>query len=83
MTGDRGLTVEQAADKIGMSVAWVYRAAADGRLPSFKAGNRLRFRAEALEAWMKDREQARITMHAKADAAGASIVELRPIEGGG
>lgn len=84
MTGDMGLTPKQAAEKIGMSLSWVYKAASSGDLPSFRPSprsNALRFRAEALEEWMRAREridQAQrrdVEKTAHRAAAGLAVVE--------
>lgn len=48
------LTVEEAAAYIRMSVHWVYKASADGRLPCVKMGSRTRFRREDLDEWLRN-----------------------------
>ena len=54
--GDQNLLdVHQAAERLGMSVSWVYRAIEDGRLPSVKLGNRVRVRSVDIEAFIAPR----------------------------
>lgn len=45
--------VEQAAAYLKMSVHWVYKASADGRLPVIKRGRKSAFRKADLDAWLK------------------------------
>lgn len=47
------LNVEEAAKYLGMSTHWVYKASADGRLPTTKCGRYSKFRKADLEAWLK------------------------------
>lgn len=49
------LDVRQAAKRLGMSPSWVYRAIEDGRLPTVRLGNRVRLRAEDLDAFVSER----------------------------
>lgn len=46
------MTVEQAAERIGMSPRFVRRLAYDRRLAHFKVGTALRFDAADLDAWI-------------------------------
>jgi len=43
--------VRQAAQYTGMSLSWLYRAAAACRLPRVYIGNRLRFVPEEMKEW--------------------------------
>jgi excisionase family DNA binding protein len=51
------LTVEEAARFIRMSVDYVYRASADGRLPCIKQGRRTVFLRSSLTEWLKSLER--------------------------
>ncbi len=39
----------RVAEILGMSKQWVYLAAADGRIPCYRAGKRVRFRLSEVE----------------------------------
>lgn len=49
------MTLDQAAEYLGISADTMYKYAMQGKIPSFKLGNRWRFRRVRLEEWM-DRE---------------------------
>lgn len=55
---DRLLTAEEVAEILGVSPEWVYDAARERRLPCIRIGRIVRFRREAIEAWIIDQEQA-------------------------
>jgi excisionase family DNA binding protein len=46
---------KMTARRLGVPVSWVYAKAAGGVLPSVKVGKYLRFRPEAIEAWLRSR----------------------------
>jgi excisionase family DNA binding protein len=55
------LDIKQAAELIGMSVHWLYRATARGEVPVVKMGSgpksKLRFRPEKLKEWVEERSR--------------------------
>jgi len=46
------MDIPQAAEYLGISHDTLYRYAAEGLVPSFKLGNRWRFKRSLLDAWM-------------------------------
>jgi excisionase family DNA binding protein len=57
----RLLTVEQVAQMLGMSGAWVYQHSSGARrplLPSVRLGRSIRFRRESLERFVAEMERA-------------------------
>lgn len=46
------MNIEQAADYLGISADTLYRYAATDFIPSFRLGNRWRFKRSLLDAWM-------------------------------
>jgi excisionase family DNA binding protein len=48
----RLLTAEEVAEIIGMRVDYVYALSRRGQIPHLRFGRTLRFRAEAIEAWL-------------------------------
>jgi excisionase family DNA binding protein len=50
------LDVRQAATRLGMSTSWVYKAVEAGRLTKVQIGNRVRFRAADLDAFIAARQ---------------------------
>jgi excisionase family DNA binding protein len=52
--------VARAAQFLGMSVSWTYRAAESGVLPYRRIGSRLRFVPSELRAWVSTRADQRI-----------------------
>lgn len=53
------LTAEEVAARLQVPTGWVYAAARRGELPSVRLGRYVRFRAEALERWLAERESGR------------------------
>lgn len=51
------IDADEAAELLAVTRAQVYRAARDGGLPSVKIGRYLRFRREALAAWVIEQER--------------------------
>ncbi len=52
MTLERLLTARELADVLGMAPATVLDWHEAGRIPSFKIGTAVRFRASEVEAWL-------------------------------
>jgi excisionase family DNA binding protein len=52
---ERLLTARELADYLGFSAATIVDWAEAGKLPVFKIGGRLRFRASEVEAWLQER----------------------------
>jgi excisionase family DNA binding protein len=48
----RLLTAEEVAEIIGMRVDYVYALSRRGQIPHLRFGRTLRFRADAIEAWL-------------------------------
>lgn len=58
---DRILTVQEVAEMLRVPVSWVYehvRREGSDRLPHFKLGKYVRFRASAISAWLAQRSEA-------------------------
>jgi excisionase family DNA binding protein len=55
---DRLLTAEDVAELIGMRTDFIYALARRGEIPHLKFGRTLRFRAEAIEEWLRATERA-------------------------
>jgi excisionase family DNA binding protein len=51
---ERLLTARELADLLGFAPATVVDWAEAGKLPGFKVGGRLRFRASEVEAWLEE-----------------------------
>lgn len=51
------LTADDLADLLGVHVQWVYKQVRRGRIPHVKLGRSLRFRREAIDAWLKEQER--------------------------
>jgi excisionase family DNA binding protein len=51
-SASRLLTAEDVAEIIGMRVDYVYALSRRGQIPHLRFGRTLRFRAEAIEAWL-------------------------------
>ena len=57
------LTVDQLAERLGVSPNWVRDHARGSRrphIPALKLGGAWRFRWEAIEAWLKELEERRV-----------------------
>jgi excisionase family DNA binding protein len=52
----RLLTVEEVAERLGVTKDWVWAQARAGRIPRVQLGRYRRFREEALEQWLEDLE---------------------------
>ena len=48
------LSVEEVAERFGVTPTTVYRLAQRGTLPGFKVGNQWRFSRQMLEGWVAD-----------------------------
>lgn len=57
----RLLTVDEVAERLGVTRDWVWAQARSGRIPHVRLGRYRRFREEAIEQWLEDleRESAR------------------------
>jgi excisionase family DNA binding protein len=51
----RGLRIEDAAKRIGMSVSWLRKQTAAGLFPCYRIGRAVRFDSQQLEAWLQAR----------------------------
>lgn len=54
------LTADEAAALLSVPTSWIYAEARAGRLPHVRLGRYRRFRREALEAWIVERERGPI-----------------------
>ncbi len=52
----RLLTAEDVALMLGVPKTWVYAQARDDRIPTVRLGRYYRFRPEAIDAWVRERE---------------------------
>ena len=50
------LTVQEVAERLGVSKDWVWAQARAGLIPHIQLGRYRRFREEALDEWMRERE---------------------------
>jgi excisionase family DNA binding protein len=55
---DRLLTAEDVAELIGMKVDYVYALSRRGEIPHLRFGWTLRYRAEAIDEWLRERERS-------------------------
>jgi excisionase family DNA binding protein len=53
----RLLTVDDVAERLGVTKDWVWAQARAGRIPHVQLGRYRRFREEALEEWLEDLER--------------------------
>jgi excisionase family DNA binding protein len=51
------LTVEEVAERLGMTKDWVWAQARAGAIPYVPLGRYRRFREEAIEQWLRDLER--------------------------
>ena len=61
LKGNPLLTVDEVAELLGLSAAWVYQHSCGARrpsLPSVKLGRAIRFRPESLEQFVRDMERS-------------------------
>jgi excisionase family DNA binding protein len=54
----RLLTVDEVADRLGVTKDWVWAQARAGRIPYVRLGRYRRFREEAIDAWLLQLEQS-------------------------
>ena len=52
----RLLTVDDVAERLGVTKDWVWAQARAGRIPHVQLGRYRRFREEALDRWLEDLE---------------------------
>jgi excisionase family DNA binding protein len=52
----RLLTVDEVAERLGVTKDWVWARARAGRIPHVQLGRYRRFREEALERWPEEQE---------------------------
>jgi excisionase family DNA binding protein len=50
------LTAREVADLLGVTTSWVYEQSRQGRIPTVTLGRYRRYRAEAIEGWIKELE---------------------------
>jgi excisionase family DNA binding protein len=53
----RLLTVDEVAERLGVTKDWVWGQARAGRIPHVQLGRYRRFREEALECWLQELEE--------------------------
>jgi excisionase family DNA binding protein len=56
----RLLTVDDVAERLGVTKDWVWAQARAGRIPHVQLGRYRRFREEALEQWLAELERRSI-----------------------
>ena len=56
MVMTRLLTVDEVAERLGVTKDWVWAQARAGRIPHVQLGRYRRFREEALERWLEELE---------------------------
>ena len=54
----RLLTVEEVAERLGVTKDWVWAQARAGRIPHVRLGRYRRFREEAIDEWLLRLEQS-------------------------
>lgn len=54
----RLLTVDEVADRLGVTKDWVWAQTRAGRIPHVRLGRYRRFREEAIDAWLEQLEQS-------------------------
>jgi len=52
----RLLTVDEVAERLGVTKDWVWAQARAGQIPHVQLGRYRRFREEALDRWLEDLE---------------------------
>jgi len=52
------MTAEEIGHILGVPTGWVYRQSRAGRIPTVKLGRYYRYRLEAIERWIVEREEA-------------------------
>lgn len=53
------LNAQQVAAMIGMSPEWVWEASRRGEIPTVTLGRYRRYRPEAIETWLREKESGR------------------------
>jgi excisionase family DNA binding protein len=53
--GERFIRAAQVARMLGVSTKWVYQAAREGTVPSYRFGGVVRFRRSEILAWIEAR----------------------------
>jgi excisionase family DNA binding protein len=53
------MTVDQAAQYLGVSPDTLYKYLSEGKVPAFKLGNRWRLKKTTLDRWMERQSQTR------------------------
>ncbi len=53
---DKLLAAEDVAELLGVPKSWVYEQSRLGRIPTVELGRYKRYRREAIDEWVKDRE---------------------------
>lgn len=53
------LTVEEVAEYLRLPLSTVYKLAQDNKLPGFKVGKHWRFRKDAIQEWIRKKENDR------------------------
>jgi excisionase family DNA binding protein len=56
----RLLTVDEVAERLGVTKDWVWAQARAGRIPHVRLGRYRRFREEAIDAWLAQLEESSI-----------------------
>lgn len=56
----RLLTVEEVAERLCLTTDYVYRLCREGRLPHVRFGRAIRFRENALDAWLEAVERGTV-----------------------
>jgi excisionase family DNA binding protein len=64
MTGSL-LQAEDIAAMLGVGKDWIYAEVRAGRIPHLRLGRHVRFRAEAIEAWLSELERERMNGNGK------------------
>jgi excisionase family DNA binding protein len=52
------LTADELAEILGVPTGWIYRQSRAGAIPTVKLGRYYRYRLEAIERWIVEREHA-------------------------
>ena len=60
----RLLTVDDVAERLGVTKDWVWAQARAGRIPHVQLGRYRRFREEALDEWLSELERPSVDDHA-------------------
>jgi excisionase family DNA binding protein len=52
------MTAEEIARILGVKPGWIYRQSRAGRIPTVRLGRYYRYRLDAIEEWLAERERA-------------------------